>query len=151
MKFEKFLKMVGTHGEVVEVNENEKWLVCGGVGMKIPYGVDTLLGKNWNSNYASIIDVIHGAEADDLLTLRRAEIFEPSGNASAIYRIFESEIGNAIGITNADYGLIEKKDLLSYLEIDISEDELDEDIIKYMLVFGQNGELQGYITGSNRF
>lgn len=44
MKFEKFLKGVGTHGEVVTRVNGEKWLVCGGVGMVIPKGVDTLLG-----------------------------------------------------------------------------------------------------------
>ena len=42
MKFEKFFKAVGTHGLIVKKSEVETWLVCAGVGMKIPEGVNNL-------------------------------------------------------------------------------------------------------------
>lgn len=51
MKFEKFLKQTGTHGTVIEINESEKWLVCDGVGMVIPRGVDNILGTPTNNEY----------------------------------------------------------------------------------------------------
>ena len=152
MKFEKFLKGVGTHGEVVEVREGEKWLVCEGVGMIIPRGVDNLLGKKWPEEYGSVVDVIANAELDDPLTLKEAVILDPTGNASAIYRVFETDLGDRVGIINADYGLLEKKDLLGYgeIEVDATEDDPAR-TIKYVLVYDQKGNIQGFITGSQKF
>ena len=45
MKFEKFLKGCGTHGQIVTRSNVDKWLVCGGVGMRVPRGVVNLLGS----------------------------------------------------------------------------------------------------------
>ena len=155
MKFEKFLKGVGTHGEVIERNEGEKWLVCGGVGMIIPKGVNNLLGKKWPGEYASIVDVIANAELDDKLKLVDAVLLDPTGNAGSIYRVFESELGERVGIINGDFGLIEKKDLLGYGEIEVPKDDNEETdetmIIKYVLVYDQTGNIQGFITGSDKF
>lgn len=152
MKFEKFLKGCGTHGEVIERENGEKWLVCGGVGMVIPKGVDTLLGKEWDKDYGSIVDVIADAEYDDPLTLKEAVILNPRGNASSIYRVFETDLGETIGIINSDFGLLEKSDLLGYGEIELPE-EGDEEarIVKYVLVYEPNGTIQGFITGSDKF
>lgn len=157
MKFEKFLKGCGTHGEVIERNEAEKWLVCGGVGMVIPHGVDNLLGSSKDREYASIVDVIANAELDDKLTLVDAVLLDPTGNAGSIYRVFESEFGERVGIINAYYGLLEKKDLLGYGEIEIPAkyegDAIveEEKTIKYILVYDPQGNIQGFITGSNKF
>lgn len=152
MKFEKFLKGCGTHGEVVERVNGEKWLVCGGVGMVIPKGVDTLLGKEWDKDYGSVVDVLADAEYDDPLTLKEAVIFNPSGNANSIYRVFESEFGERVGIINADFGLLEKKDLLGYGEIELPAEEDKEALtVKYVLVYDQTGNIQGFITGSDKF
>lgn len=152
MKFEKFLKGVGTHGEVIERNEAEKWLVCGGVGMIIPRGVDNLLGSPRDRDYASIVDVIANAELDDELILKEAVLLDPTGNAGAIYRVFESELGEKIGIINADYGLLEKKDRLGYAEIELPETETEQArTIKYILVYDQHNNIQGFITGSDKF
>ena len=152
MKFEKFLKGCGTHGEVIERNEAEKWLVCGGVGMVIPKGVDNLLGKKWPNDYASIVDVIANAELDDKLTLVDAVLLDPTGNAGSIYRIFESELGERVAIINGYYGLLEKKDILGYGEIELpAEGDEEASIVKYVLVYDQTGNIQGFITGSNKF
>lgn len=158
MKFEKFLKSVGTHGIVIERNESEKWLVCGGVGMVIPKGVDNLLGRVTGSEYASVIDVISTSVLDDPLTLNRAVLLEADGKAADIYRVFTTELGDEVGIINADYGLIERKDSLGYMEIKIDSDEdgntLPEEkveTVKFILVFDRKGEIEGFITGSQRF
>lgn len=152
MKFEKFLKQVGTHGEVIERGESEKWLVCDGVGMIIPRGVDNLLGMRRDREYASIVDALATAEMDDPLTLIQAVLLDPTGNAKSIYRLFETRFGDVVGITNTDYGLLEKKDLLGYCEITIPKTETtNEYTVKYVLVYNQNGDIQGFITGSNNF
>ena len=152
MKFEKFLKGCGTHGEVIEINESEKWLVCGGVGMVIPRGVDNILGATKDREYASIVEVINNAELDDVLTLKEAILLDPTGNAKSIYRVFESELGEKVAIINGDYGLLEKKDLLGYGEIEVPASENKEAFtIKYVLVYDETGAIQGFITGSKYF
>lgn len=158
MKFEKFLKSVGAYGTVYTRNESEKWLVCGGVGMVIPKGVQHILGSEFGSEYAHIIEVISTQTYDDPLHLSRAVLNEADGKASDIYRIFQTAFDEEIGIINADYGLIERKDLLGYMDIEIDTDEEGNPLpiedcktIKYMLVYNQKGEIQGYITGSQQF
>ena len=159
MKFEKFLKSVGTHGVVIERTEFEKWLVCDGVGMVIPRGVENLLGTAIESEYATIVDVISPMDLDDPVELVRAELPNADGKAADIYRVFATEYGvDEVAICNADYGLLEKKDLLGYLEIDVDVDEngerLSEDkvkTVKYLLVFDQAHNIVGFITGSQKF
>lgn len=152
MKFEKFLKQTGTHGTVIEINESEKWLVCCGVGMIIPHGVDNLLGTPTNSEYASIVHALSNTELDDPVKLVKAVLMDPTGNAKSIYRVFETDLGDTIGIINADYGLLEKSDLLGYGEITGENIETNEtETIKYLLVYDYNGNLVGFITGSDKF
>ena len=152
MKFEKFLKGVGTHGEVIERINGDKWLLCGGVGMIIPKGVDNLLGKTGSSKYAPIVDAITNAELDDPLTLHDAVVLDPAGNAKSIVRIFRTDFGDNVGIINGDYGLLEKKDLLGYCEIEVPEkDDEPEHTIKYVLVYDKSGHIQGFITGLENF
>lgn len=152
MKFEKFLKQTGTHGIVIERSESEKWLVCGGVGMVIPRGVDNLLGTPTNSEYASIVDVLANAEYDDPVKLVRAVLLDPTGNAKSIYRLFETDLGDIVGIVNADYGLLEKSDLLSYGEIETENIKTNKtETVKYLLVYDHDGSILGFITGSNKF
>jgi hypothetical protein len=155
MKFEKFLKAVGTHGEVIVRNESEKWLVCDGVGMVIPRGVDNLLGKSVKSDRSSAADILSGVEYDDPLTLTRAIMTRADGKASDIVRVFETaDKIDEIGITNADFGLLEKRDLLGYSEIVIDCDkdgdplpEGEEKTVKYVVVFDLAHNVVGYITG----
>lgn len=152
MKFEKFLKSTGTHGTVVEINESEKWLVCDGVGMLIPRGVDNLLGTPFNNKYAEIVQVLSNTELDDPVTLKEAILFDATGNAKAIYRVFETAFGDKVGIINADYGLLEKSDLLGYCEIEGENIETGEsETVKYLLIYDYDKNLVGYITGSDKF
>lgn len=147
MKFEKFLKQTGTHGTVIERNESEKWLVCCGVGMVIPRGVDNLLGTPINSEYASIVNVLSEADYDEPVNLTKAVLLDPTGNAKAIYRVFETDLGDTVAIINADYGLLEKSDLLGYSEIETEGGKT----VKYLLVYDYNGNIVGFITGSDKF
>jgi hypothetical protein len=117
--------------------------------------VDNLLGTDSKSEYAHIVDVISTAEYDDPVTLSREVMPRADGKASDIYRIFTTDGGiDEIGITNADFGLLEKRDILSYFEIVIDCDEegnpVPEDkvkTIKYILVFNHAEEIVGFITG----
>lgn len=154
MKFEKFLKGCGTHGFVVNRENGDKWLVCGGVGMKIPTGVVNLLGAGEVSEKArKILETIVKADTDDRVQLSAAYL-PADGKASDIVRIFgDAYNDNEIGIRNADFGLLEKRDvLLAYLEIedDDIEDDLDNDfgeVTRYLLVLDPAEEVVGFITG----
>lgn len=152
MKFEKFLKAVGTHGEIVTVGEYDKWLVCDGVGMLIPRGVDNLLGEAKDSEYASIVHALAYVEMDEPLTLSKAVLLDPTGNAAAIYRVFTSDLGSVIGITNTDYGFLEKSDRLGYQDIEVPTADLEATTtVKFMVVYNPSGQAIGYITGSAEF
>lgn len=145
MKFEKFFKMAGTHGCIVKRFEAENWLVCGGVGMRIPEGVNNLgVSQDPDQVFNAIM---HSDTGADVLALKEAILRDPEGKANDIIRVFETELGDRIGIFNANYGLLEKKDVLTYLEI---EDDSEEDVktLKYLVVLDYTGEIVGFINGS---
>lgn len=145
MKFEKFFKKVGTHGIIVKRNDNESWLVCDGIGMKIPDGVNNLgVSQKPDDMFKAIVNSI---SSDDILRLERAILNDKEGKAKDIIRVFETLFGDSIGIYNDEFGLIEQKDVLSYLEIE------DEDNVthKIMIVSNHQDEIIGYIFGTKDF
>ena len=148
MKFEKFLKETGTHGQIYERENGDKWLICGGVGCKVPMGVVNILGVGVITDKTKQImeSVIH-ADTDAKVELRRAMINDPAGKSSDIVRVFGNGIDIEIGITNGDFGLIEKKDInLAHAMIDDPEDDLKE--IPFLLILDQTDEVVGFIAGS---
>ena len=142
MKFEKFFKTVGTHGLIVKKSEGESWLLCGGVGMLIPSGVNNL---GVSVKPEPIFTAIVGSEPDDdFLRLIEARIDNPEGKANDIIRVFETDLGDRVGIKNKEYGLLEKSDRLTYLEIEDDETNITSRI---MVVRNYNGDAIGFITG----
>ncbi len=149
MKFEKFFKSAGTHGLIVKKSEVETWLVCGEVGMRIPDGVNNLgVNKDPDEIFKAIVN---SYSEDDLLILKEAILKDPEGKANDIIRVFETDLGDRIGIYNASYGLLEKKDRLTYLEIeeDDPDNEGETKISKFIVVRDYNNEVIGFIAGSN--
>lgn len=144
MKFEKFLKGCGTHGQILKRGNGDKWLICDGVGMKVPAGVVNLLGAGEISGETrEIVEAIVTADTDDRVELTKAYL-PADGKASDIVRIFSWADEYRVKIRNADFGLLEKSDvLLSYLEIE--DDDLN--ITKYLLVLDPASEVIGFITG----
>ena len=150
MKFEKFFKSAGTHGLIVKKSEVETWLVCGDVGMRIPDGVNNLgVNKDPDEIFKAIVN---SYSEDDLLVLKEAILKDPEGKANDIIRVFETDLGDRIGIYNASYGLLEKKDRLTYLEIeeDDPDNEGETKISKFIVVRDYNNEVIGFIAGSNK-
>ena len=144
MKFVKFLKSCGTYGRVYERRNGDKWLICEGVGMKIPTGVMSLLGVDKVSDSIKKIEAIIGSDTDDKVILSRATI-SADGKASDIVRVFSTQLADEVGISNANFGLLEKSDMnLAYLEI-LLEDE--ESVDRYLLVLDRSDEVVGFITG----
>lgn len=148
MKFEKFLKGCGTHGQILERANGDKWLVCGGVGMKVPVGVNNLLGSGEVSEkIKNLVEGLIKADTDDKVKLIRATV-PADGKTSDIVRVFGDELDIEVGICNADFGLLEKADInLAEVEIEESGDGFLDG--KYLLVLDRDDEVIGFIQGVN--
>lgn len=145
MKFEKFLKGCGTHGQILERDNGDKWLVCGTVGMKVPAGVVNLLGSGEvGEKTAKILEAIVKADTDDKVFLTRA-IIEKDGKANDIIRVFGDMLDIEVGIYNADFGLLEKSDY-NLAEVEIETEDFRTDC-KFLLILDPSDEIIGFIQG----
>lgn len=151
MKFEKFLKGCGTHGSILTRNNGDKWLVCGGVGMKVPNGVVNLLGSGEvGEKTKEIIEAIVKADTDDKVELVRATL-PADGKAGDIVRVFGDGLDIEVGIYNADFGLLEKKDE-NLAEVEVEDGDIDDPQRsfvgrKYLLILDNEDEVIGFIQG----
>lgn len=147
MKFEKFLKGCGTHGQIVKRENGDKWLICGGVGMRVPAGVVNLLGAGEVSEKThEIVEAIVTADTDERIQLTEATL-PADGKASDIIRVFGDGY-NRVRVRNADFGLLERADVfLAYLEIVQEDDDLNELIDRFLLVLDPTKEVIGFIAG----
>ena len=148
MKFEKFLKGCGTHGQILTRDNGSRWLICGGVGMKIPVGVTNLLGSGEVSEKVkNLVEGLVKADTDDKVKLIRATV-SADGKASDIVRVFGDDLDIEVGICNGDFGLLEKADInLAEVEIEESGDGFLDG--KYLLVLNRDDEVIGFIQGVN--
>lgn len=146
MKFEKFLKGCGTYGQILNRNNGDRWLICGGVGMKIPVGVTNLLGSGEvTEKVKNLVEGLVKADTDDKVELIRATV-SADGKASDIVRIFGDRLDIEVGIRNADFGLLEKADInLAEVEIEESGDILLDG--KYLVILDRNDDVIGFIQG----
>lgn len=140
MKFEKFVKRVGVHGKIVR-NGDDAWLICNGVGMLVPDGVKPFGDVNEPND---LIKAILKADIeDDELSLFRASLPYADSKPAEIVRVFKTDLDDEIGISNENFGLIEKNDRLVYLEIETSEDNVE----KFILVTDRVGDkIIGFIN-----
>ena len=148
MKFEKFLKGCGTHGQILERSNGDKWLICGGVGMKVPTGVINLLGSGVvDDTTKTIIEAIIKADTDDKVELIRASL-EKDGKASDIIRVFGDNLDIEVGISNSDFGLLEKGDInLAEVEIEDMSGYANRDDVKFLIILDYEDSVIGFIQG----
>lgn len=147
MKFEKFLKSVGTHGMIVKNSDSDSWLLCEGLGMPIPTGVNALgVSVTPEPLFKAIVN---SEPEDDYLHLVEAVLREPDGKANDIIRVFETDLGERVGIRNKAYGFLEKSDRLTYLEVEADDPDHEGEtmISKIMVVRNYPGDVIGFITG----
>ena len=146
MKFEKFLKSVGTHGQIYTRDNGDRWLICNGVGMIIPVGVDNLLGSGEVSEKVkTTVEALITADVDDKVELIKATI-KADGKPKDIIRVFGNPFEKddpTVSITNADFGLLEKGDVnIAEVEIE-NKDEFFDD--KYLCILDFNDDVVGFI------
>lgn len=146
MKFEKFLKSTGTHGQIFTRDNGDRRLICAGVGMKVPVGVVNLLGSGEvPEKIKTLVNGLINADIDDKVHLTRATVSK-DGKASDIVRVFGDELDIEVGIYNADFGLLEKADVnIAEVEIEDSGDEFTDG--KYLVILDRADEVIGFIRG----
>lgn len=147
MKFEKFLKRCGTHGQIVNRGNGEKWLICDGVGMLVPAGVENLLGSGEvGEKTRRIVEALVCADTDDKVELSAAFI-PAAGKPKDIVRIFgDNVLDTEVGISNEDFGLLEKSDVnLAEVELEID----DETSVRFLLVLDRDDLLIGFIPSAS--
>ena len=115
--------------------------------MKIPEGVNNLgVNKDPDPVFKAIVN---SYSEDDYLVLKDAILKDPEGKANDIIRVFETDLGDRIGIYNTSYGLLEKKDRLSYLEIEKDDtDGEDPETLKFMVIRDYDNQVIGFISGA---
>lgn len=150
MKFEKFLKGCGAYGQILDRDNGDRWLICAGVGMKIPVGVTSLLGSGEVSEKVkNLVEGLIKADTYDKVHLTRATV-SADGKASDIVRVFGDDLYIEVGIRNADFGLLEKADVnIAEVEIEESGDILHDG--KYLVILDRDDEVIGYIRGVDEF
>lgn len=150
MKFEKFLKSTGTHGQIFTRDNGDRWLICAGVGMKVPVGVVNLLGSGEvPEKIKTLVNGLVNADIDDKVHLTRATVSK-DGKASDIVRVFGDDLDIEVGICNVDFGLLEKADV-NIAEVEIEESGDDNLDGKYLVILDRDDEVVGFIQGVNKF
>lgn len=146
MKFEKFLKQTGTHGQIFTRDNGDRWLICGGVGMKVPVGVVNLLGSGEvPEKVKTLVNALIKADIDDKVQLIKATV-PADGKASDIVRVFGDDSLIEVGISNAAFALLEKSDNnIAEVEIEESGDITIDG--EYLLILDKSDEVVGFIQG----
>lgn len=118
MKFEKFLKNVGSYGTIFTDADEDKWLFCSNVMMKIPSNV-TILSKNECKAPAFVQNVLNDFYCEGCLSAELTKAILPHADSKPkdIQRIFEDAGKNKFVVCNSDFGLIERNDEV-YIEKD---------------------------------
>lgn len=119
--------------------------------MRIPNGVNNLgVICEPEKSFDAIVNSDFSTE--DYLALKEAVLLDPEGKNNDIIRVFETEFGDRVGIYNANYGLLERKDKLTYLEIEADDPNNEGKTItsKYIVVRDHNDDVIGFIAGSDR-
>lgn len=148
MKFQKFVKSIGTEG-IVYVRENgERWLASQDVFMKIPDDIQSITASEAKEMPDTIESIINSDYFTDPCELHDAIMTCADGAIKDCVRIYATQ--NAlckIPISNSAYSLIEKKDVV---EIHTKFDsDTEEQVAKALFVkrfpVGEDEETIGVI------
>lgn len=120
MKFQKFVKSLGSDGIIYVRKNEERWLASGTVFMKIPEGIRSITANEILPMPGFVESVINYDSFTDPCELHRAVMPIPTGAIKDCVRIYATEGAlNKLPICNNDYTLIEKKDEVEmYVRVD---------------------------------
>lgn len=113
MKFEKFVKSLGSNGVIYKRQNEEQWLASPSVFMRVPENVRTVTASDIFDMPPGIESIINGELSADPCDLHKAIMPYASAGIKDCIRIFATEPGDVkISIRNNDYALIERGDIV---------------------------------------
>lgn len=127
MKFQKFVKSLGSDGIIYVRKNEERWLASGTVFMKIPEGIRSITANEILPMPDFVESVINYDSFTDPCELHKAVMPTPTGVIKDCVRIYATEGAlNKLPICNNDYTLIEKKDKVEmYVRVDTKSNDTE--------------------------
>lgn len=148
MKFQKFVKSIGTDGIVYVRTNGERWLAENDVFMKIPENIQSVIAKAVTEMPETIESIINCDCLSDQCELVKAIMPCADGVIKDCVRIYATANKLCeIAISNTAYSLIERKDVVEiYSKFDNESDNTEAKalFIKRYPV-GEDEELVGVI------
>lgn len=120
MKFQKFVKSLGSEGAIYVRKNEERWLGFENVYMKIPDKIRSITASDILPMPEAVEKIINYDSFTDPCKLHKAVMPYPDGAIKDCVRIYATEnCLNKVGISNTDYTLIERKDCVEmYVKVD---------------------------------
>ena len=124
MRFQKFVKSIGSDGIIYVRKNDERWLASGTVFMRIPDNIKSITAKEILPMPDYVESVINYDRFTDPCELYKAVMPTPTGAIRDCIRIYATENSlNTMAICNNDYSLIEKEDQVEmYVRIDAANE-----------------------------
>lgn len=149
MKFQKFVKALGSDGIVFNRKNGERWLASDRVFMKIPEDIRSITASEITDMPDSVESIINFDSFTDPCELHKAVMPYADGVIKDCVRIYATEnVLNTVAIDNSSYALIERKDIVEMFCKHNSDDETSEGkalVIKRPSDFTSDEEVVGLI------
>lgn len=149
MKFQKFVKALGSDGIVFNRKNGERWLASDRVFMKIPEDIRSITASEITDMPDSVEGIINFDSFTDPCELHKAVMPYADGVIKDCVRIYATENAlNTVAIDNSSYALIERKDIVEMFCKYNSDDEASEGkalVIKRPSDFTSDEEVVGLI------
>lgn len=149
MKFQKFVKALGSDGIVFNRKNGERWLASDRVFMKIPEDIRSITASEITDMPDSVEGIINFDSFTDPCELHKAVMPYADGVIKDCVRIYATENAlNTVVIDNSSYALIERKDIVEMFCKYNSDDETSEGkalVIKRPSDFTSDEEVVGLI------
>lgn len=152
MKFEKFLKMTGGRGVIVDRGDGNKWLMFDGAMLRIPDGVNVIAAAIMDDK-PFINHVFCAYDNDDIVNaeLTGAKLPTPDASASKVIRVFTDSDGGEFGVTNKGFALIEKGDGVYTVYDEEYNDGEQPAALVVLTGYGDDEEIAGIIFDDDYF
>lgn len=149
MKFQKFVKSLGSDGIVYNRKNGECWLASERVFMKIPEDIHSLTCSDIADMPEFVENIINYDSFTDPCELHAAVMPYADGVIKDCVRIYATEGAQSkVAIDNSSYTLIERKDIVEMFVKYNAEEEVSEGkalVIKRLVNFDSGEEVIGLI------
>lgn len=127
MKFQKFVKSIGSNGIIYVRKNEERWLASGKVYVKIPDNIKSITASDIFPMPEAVEKIINYDSFTDPCGLYQAIMPKANGAIKDCIRVYATDNAvNTVAISNPDYTLLERKDIIEmYVKVD-AENESSE-------------------------